>query len=151
MSVSRLATQLDEQALALRAKGLTYRQIAERMGESYAKVWKRCNRQRERATTRTYKKAHRNELKAYNQRYALEHRGTCRQCKGPMGVRRDGLCIQCIREAAEQKARATERLWAEGKTLAEIQQALGLPSLNAVKTHVRRCRDAGYDLPRRRR
>ena len=148
--------ELDAQAQALRAEGLTYREVGERMGETTKKAWTRCNRERERANVRGYKARHRDALKEYNQRYHDEHRATCPRCghtyapgsgtkAGPAAKVDFSNCSGCAREKREQ----IEKLWLDGCSMKDIARELGV-SRGHVGVEMARMREAGgYDLPYR--
>lgn len=142
--------RLDAEAQRLRAKGLTYREVGERMGETTTQAWKRCNRDRENAHSRSYKLRNRTRLRAYSRAYREAHRRPCEQCGQPVPrENKTGICQACVSDEHDRKMRKLVRLWAEGLTYPEIQAAMGWSSsqLSAV---MHAARAEGYDLPYRR-
>ena len=144
--------ELDARAQALRAKGLTYKEIGEQMGESARKAWMRCNRGREREKVRAWKSENREQLREYDHRYGRENRGTCLSCGGPMGINcpEDGTCATCRHAEYDRKARTVVALWAAGASLKAIQAEMGWTrGMVAGMFHL--YREDGYDLPYRYR
>lgn len=139
----------DAQALRLRAEGLTYGEIGERMGETKRQAWTRCNRNRDHANNRNYKLRNRTRLRAYNRAYEEAHRRPCEQCGQPVGRGNEtGICGDCISDEHDRKMRKLVRLWAEGLTYPEIQAEMGW-SKSRLSVEMHRARAQGYDLPYR--
>lgn len=148
---------LDAQAQALRAEGLTYKQIGERMGgESARKAWMRCNREREQAKVRKWKSAHREQLREYDRRYTDENRYVCPECGHVYGI---GSAVQGGRKRKHVHAdscpgciaKRRERViawWAEGLSLREMADRLGW-TVNHLGVELNRMRGAGFELPYR--
>lgn len=142
--------RLDAEAQRLRAKGLTYREVGERMGETTTQAWKRCNRDRENAHSRSYRLRNRTRLRAYNRAYNEAHRRPCEQCGQPVPrENKTGICAACISDECDRKRRKLVRLWAEGQTFPEIQAEMGWSRIH-LSAEMSRAREAGYDLPYRR-
>lgn len=158
--VTRQREALDAEAQELRAQGLTYREIGERMGESTENAWKRCNRKRTREHTRRYKAANREQLREYNKRYYAEQTANCPRCGREYNIGRPGRlnsakkgervtfdnCPGCRRERAEQIV----EWWAAGLTQKAICERLGW-TRGHLAAEMDRLRGEGYDLPYRRR
>lgn len=141
--------ELDAKAKRLRADGLTYREIGERMGESKYQAWRRCNRERLNERTRAYKARNRETLRAYDREYNATHKGTCSSCGGEMDRKWDGgTCAACRHDEYDRKAREVERLWNGGATFPEIQAAMGWTK-GMLGRMMDRYRADGYDLPYR--
>lgn len=147
----------DSRAQELRQQGLTYREIGEEMGESKENAWKRCNREKDRATAKAWKTAHREQAREYDRRYGEDARFTCPECGYKYGFKSGKLdgskaakvsgeqCPGC----AEKRRGSIVEWWGEGLTLAEIADRLDW-TINHVGTEIARMRQRGYDLPYRR-
>jgi len=138
---------LDARAQALRAEGLAYPEIGERMGESKQKAWQRCNRERTNEQTRAYKDRNREAIRAYGRAYEEANRHPCQQCGQLIGRHRT-TCMACISAERDRKLRRLVRLWADGVTLPEIQAEMGWTK-GHLAVEMDRARADGYDLPYR--
>jgi hypothetical protein len=127
------------EAQRLRAKGLTYREIGERLGVALTTAHEYI-----RDPDLSRKKARRRA-----------RAGVCIDCGAPTDGSRTSpakRCAYCDRVANAERNRARARprrdmiewLWAEGKTGREIQEVIG--SILNITT----LRHAGYNLPHRR-
>ncbi len=130
------------EAKRLRAEGLVWREIAERLGRPRSTVHAAVTDIN--ARRRAYKRAWDRE----------NYRGTCERCGSTAGKRNRGrLCWPCNveRRAELVHARAEQIVawWAEGRTLAEIGERLGW-SRNHLGNEMHALRAKGYDLPYRR-
>jgi DNA-binding CsgD family transcriptional regulator len=135
------------EAKRLRAEGLTWREISERMGKPRTTVQAAVTGGQRNALRRAYRRAW----------DRAHYRGTCEHCEGPVGRQRrdrERLCRLCWVEQERRRVHArAERIvawWAEGRTLAEIGKRLGW-SQGYVGAEMHRLRAKGYDLPYRRR
>jgi IS30 family transposase len=130
-----------DEAKRLRAEGLVWREISERLGRPLSTVQAAVTE--ESAERRAYKRA-----------WDRAHPGTCGRCGGPSGPRHlQRLCRPCwLAQEQERVHPRAERIvawWAEGLTLAEIGERLGW-SKNHANVEVVCLRAKGYDLPYRR-
>jgi DNA-binding CsgD family transcriptional regulator len=130
------------EAKRLRAEGLVWREIAERLGRPRSTVHAAVTNIN--ARRRAYKRAWDRE----------NYRGTCERCGGVTAHRNRGrLCRACadVRRAEPVHARAEQIVawWAEGLKLREIGERLGW-SKNRANVEVVHLRAKGYDLPYRR-
>lgn len=149
--------QKAEIAKQLRARGLTHREIGERLGYTSSAITKLLNPDAAREWNR--RQEQRPERKAAKRRWEVEHdRPPCSRCGAPMGVgahryERD-TCRTCYdRDRAAKVAARAERIvawWDEGLSLQEIADCLGW-SRGQVGVEMHRLRRRGYDLPYRRR
>jgi len=131
------------EAKQLRAEGLMYREIAERLGRPLSTVQDAVTggNARRRAAKRAWEREH--------------YRGTCERCGGLTGKRhREHLCWSCWiaqeQERVHPRAEQIVAWWAEGLALAEIRERLGW-SKGHLSMEMHRLRAKGYDLPYRRR
>jgi transposase len=147
---------LDAQAQALRAQGLKYREIGERMGESKKQAWTRCNREREREHTRRYKAGHREQIREYDHHFKRENRAECPRCghiygigsgtkNGPAQRISFANCPGCAQEKRERIA----ELWHQGASTTQIAAEIGTTA-GTVRVEIARMREDGWDLPYRR-
>lgn len=162
-----------ERTRELRAEGLTYREIGERLGLTtriaryYAKVAKVYDRKC--ATCgEPFEPEHGKELtcspecwrvaedarkRAWDRAHPKAHKTECPQCGGEMEratARRSGICQACHEDEVDRRARQIERWWAEGLLLKEIASRLGW-SLGHIAQEFDRLRAKGYNLPHRYR
>lgn len=116
------------EAKRLRAEGLTYREIGERLGKPLSTVTSAVYWQRE------------------------HYRGECIGCGGPTsrpGVPRCWSCWAAAQhERIEPRTQQIVAWWAEGLSLREIGERLGWTRVR-VSEEVRRLREKGYSLPYR--
>jgi hypothetical protein len=139
------------EAKALRAAGLKYREIGERMGISLSQASRFANIEKSRAQNRS--------RNAYKREHERNHRAPCPQCGEPMRAgsaspaRRPALCQGCRRLAdvatADRRGRRVEALWAKGCTLQEIALAFDWP-VGRAGVEINDLRRRGYKLPYRR-
>lgn len=148
---------LDAQAQTLRAEGLTYREIGERMGEDTKKAWRRCNRERDRDHGRAYKARHAERIRAVDKARRQVNRATCPKCGylyGEGTTRNDGTPIGIdfsnCRGCKEKRRQQIQSLWCEGLTLREIAERLGTTK-GCVGVEINRMRADGVDVPYRNR
>jgi DNA-binding CsgD family transcriptional regulator len=133
------------EARDLHAQGLSYREIAERLGYTHSAVWRACHPDRTREMTyRSNRVPGRQEAKNAHDR---EHRPLC-ECGAPMR-RRATRCMTCQRAAEAALKDQVVALWAVGKTSREIADAIGWTP-KATAAWISQLRAAGYDLPHRR-
>lgn len=129
------------EAKRLRAEGLTYREIGERVGVHLATVHRWLN-PASREVSRRYQADPANHPK-------------CERCGEPMWDQRHGTsaggntCGACRSRARHLRGKQIERQWAEGWTTSEIADWLGWTH-TYVTVEVAHLRRAGYDLPHRR-
>ena len=128
------------------------------MGERTKQAWRRCNRERDRATVRRYKERHREELRAYDRRYGDENRAACPHCGceyGKWSGRVDGSAAprldftNCPGCAAERRDWIVG-MWDQGASMDEICEPLGWTK-NHLSKEMDRMRRDGYSLPYRRK
>lgn len=140
-------------ARELHAKGLTPGQIAYRVG--FHKQTVRCwldpdLRRRKNAKSLENRRAKREILNRKARLYMRRQRkGTCPVCQRRVpkpGIKR---CSRCRQEDREWLWREIQGYWRNGLKLREIALEVGLP-MDSVGHHIRRMRDAGWDVPRRR-
>lgn len=136
----------------LRKAGLTYEEIAERVGVSNTTACRWCNpeyNKNAQRRTREWRAKNREYLKKASRRYHLSKSKPCKTCKGRVnGVSTTGICQKCRYKEAAARRRKLIQLYKQGKPLKEIAKALNT-TVNTVSVEVVRARRAGYDLPRR--
>lgn len=148
-------------AKALRAKGLSNAQIGQRFGVTESAVWKWLNPERTKEIAR--RSNAKPETKAAKRAWEREHdRGVCVSCGEPTGIGAErkaaqfgfpGRCAVC--RIAEENERVAERghqieaLWAEGLTIAQVAERIGM-SQEVAWVEIERLREKGFDLPYRR-
>lgn len=155
------STPAERQAAAeMRARGLTPRQIAYRLGRHHTTIQRwlspkpmRNNREATRRWRKRNPRSPRDARRAYKRRVARGVFGHCKRCNNPLRgeLRTDrGLCARCIDEDREWFWREIEQRWGDGETTAEIAEAMQreVPQITAA---IHRMRKNGYDLPYRRR
>jgi hypothetical protein len=126
------------------------------MGESKHQAWKRCNREKVRATSNRWKKANREANRERDRRYSEENRATCPECGhiyGRGSGRSDGspkagVLFSCCPGCTEKRRRQVVEWWAEGVSLREIGKRLGW-TRGHVAVEIDRMRELGYALPYR--
>lgn len=143
MNVEKSPPEWHAEAKRLRAEGLVYREIGERLGKSQWTVRDAVTKAN--ARRRAYKRAWHRE----------HYRGTCERCGGPAGRRdRERLCRSCDLERRAESVHLRAVLivawWAGGLTGREIGERLGWSGRD-VGAEMHRLRAKGYDLPLRRR
>lgn len=149
--------ELDARARGLRAKGLTYREVGEAMGESKHQAWKRCNREKVNAGCRRYKATHRERMREYDREYSERNRHTCPDCGHVFGKKSStesgrpavGVTGRCCPGCARARRERIVAWWAEGLSMREIRQRLGWTQSH-LAVEMFRMREVGYDLPYRR-
>jgi hypothetical protein len=151
MALSR--EQKIEKAQKLRDDGLTYREIAERMGCSIPVARRLVNPeslQRKYAYDKAWKDRNREHVRAVDRAYRRTVRATCTSCEGQMGIgsKADGICLECRKDTYHLRCLRIERLWAEGKTFPELMAEFGWNE-GRLSVEIHRMRDYGYDLPYR--
>lgn len=143
-----------ERAKQLRADGLPYREIGERLGVHLHTAFRWLNpdyEEAQRQVARGYKDRNREAMRVYGREYRRTHKGKCSSCGGEMERQHDGgVCLACREEEVHRRAEMLERWWAEGLTLKEIASKLGL-TVNHVGSELNRLRKKGYNLPYRRK
>lgn len=143
-----------EKARALKAQGLSYGEVAERVGV-HKKTIRRWlvpgEAERDRQTSLAWKHRNKGWLREYDAGYREAHMGECSSCGGEMDPKWDGgICMACREEEKDRRARQIERWWGEGLRLPDIADLLGWSREHlAVEFH--RLREQGYDLPYRYR
>jgi DNA-binding CsgD family transcriptional regulator len=137
------------EARRLRAQGLKYREIAERLGVGTSTVYAWLNPARVRPY-RSGRGIDPQRARAYDREYYRSHKGTCYRCGGERGRGpRTGPCRACVADDVDRRARQIEQWWAEGLTIGEISSRLKWPS-GRFGAEMVRLRAKGYDLPYRR-
>lgn len=132
------------QAQELRAEGLTWREIGERLGVG-------------RSTAHEYVTDP--DLSRHRER-RFQRAGSCVDCGTPTDASHSEpalRCAECAKPVAAELLRASwapyqkliEEMWAEGMTARQIGDALGWTFRNPG-THISQLRARGYDLPHRR-
>lgn len=142
-----------EKARQLRETGLSYPNIAAKLGVSKATVRRALRPERaarDRALARAYKARNREALRAYDARRAREHRGTCTTCGGFMGIgnAEDGTCRGCVSRQHHAVGEKLVRLWGEGKLYPEIMAEMGWTK-DHLNVALHTYRAEGFDLPYR--
>lgn len=142
------------EAQRLRRRGLTHREIAERLGvgraavskwlNPAAKEWARTSNARRRVAKHEWEMAYRADP---------ANRKPCPRCGGPTNYLRcrsgePVLCGQCIHADAEERRRRIAEMWLAGVSYREIAVELG-STVGSVQVTVVRMRQEGWDLPRR--
>jgi transposase len=141
---------MKDKARKLREQGLTYQAIAQRLGVGYATAYRWLNpdyAERSLAASRAWKARNREHAHAYDRAYNAAHKDECPLCGGEM-ERHSERCTACRSDEADRKAKTVVRLWAEGKSMREIQEVLGW-SKGHLAAMMDRYRTQGYDLPYR--
>ena len=146
----------DEQiteATRLRAEGLPFRQIAERIGVATTTAVRWLNpdyAERSRAISRAWKDRNREANRARDNVRNRDLRGTCGRCDGPMGIAcpEDGTCTSCRSALRHERCLHIVEMWAEGKTYPQICAELGWTK-GTLAVEFDRMRGQGYDLPYR--
>lgn len=142
----------DQAALSLRAEGLTYREIGERLGITTKQAWRACNRE--------YCAAEEKRRRAYKREHENGRRAPCPSCGGLMQAgsavpsHRPSLCRSCYSaieaERIAERDREIEALWAAGASMNQIADLFGW-SPEYVSVEIDRARSRGADLPYRYR
>jgi transposase len=138
-------------ALKLRAEGVPYRQVAEEVGVSMSTVvrWLRPDyAERNREMSRRWKDSHREANRARDRDYMKRDKEPCACGKYKFaGTERCGHCEQ--RHQAHRRRLVIERLWADGLSLREIADRLGMTH-GHVNVEIARMRElGGYVVPHR--
>lgn len=153
----------------LRKAGVSKAAIARALGESWGRVDYWLNRERKRRESRRHYGANREryrlealgrwesrkeEYRATARRRGRdpEKRGRCGRCGQPMGWghRTDGVCRRCRHRARLERQPVITRMWHQGATIREIAAVLDV-SFELVAQEIRLMREAGFDLPHRKR
>lgn len=158
MTVAQGLTRKEKIAKAreLRAAGLTYVEIGNRLGITRSCASKWCNPDR----TREWNRSSNAGRNAYKRSIAkTSGAAPCEDCGAKMGEgslwRRNRRCRSCEtarqNELRDQRRAEIEALFNEGLTNKEIAEAIG-STANAVGSEISYMRrGGGYDLPYRRR
>ena len=156
-------------AESLRANGESKAAIARVLGEPPGRVYYWLNRKKQLKLGRRHYLANRERYRvealgrweARKDEYRAEarkrardprKRGRCMRCRRPMGwgQRTDGVCRRCRHRARLERQPTILRMWHEGATIREIAEVLGV-SFEMVAGEVSMMREAGFDLPYRKR
>jgi hypothetical protein len=143
-------SDLRDKAVALRADGMTYQQIADQLGTSVTTVYRNCNpavAERDRQRARQWSKAHPEQERERVRDFRRRTTGTCLVCGGPMG-RGKNLNGQCRRCAKLARWQTIQDMWLAGAKLQEVADAVG-KSTNLLGPEMRAMRVAGWNLPHR--
>lgn len=141
------------QAQKLRAEGMSYGEIARRLGVSKSVVLKRLNPELAREWRR--RDAARPERIVAKRAWSDANRQRCTDCGGPTGSARGRVkrCRGCEiarrNRLTAERGHQIERWWAEGLTLAQIGERLGWTTVH-VAVEINTLRKKGFDLPNRR-
>ena len=143
-----------EEAIRLREqKYWSVARIAAHLGVACSTVYYWLNPElagRQRRSSREAKRRRRPELAEYNKRYSEDHRERCVGC----GLRRlyrqarGDLCRACIVARKEARWQQIQAMWANGQSILQIANALGI-SKGHLGVEMVAIRRAGWDLPYR--
>lgn len=139
-------------ARRLRAQDKTLAEIADVIGDgisvSTVARWTDDEyAERQRATARAWKERNKKDLAAYDRRYHQEHKHPCPACGHMLSPTSKGARCPGCTEVRRQRIVA---LWAEGRSMREIEKELGCTH-GHLSVEMFRMREQGYDLPHRYR
>lgn len=141
-----------ERAVALREAGLTYDEIALRLGRGNGTIYRWLNpdfTERGRAGARRWKAENRDMVRAYARKRGAAQKVPCPNC-GTLKEPVSEGCRGCQLTTHEVRWSLIEGMWAAGWSMPEMCSVLG-SSMSALSVTMVRMRRDGLDLPHRYR
>lgn len=128
----------------MREQGMTYQAIADALGVDNSTVWKWLHPERTQALNEADRTRRRDRRRATDRLRARANRAICAECGQPGGIgsglNERTLCGGCVQARADARRDLIKRMWADGRSLREIAEALNttVESLGVAFVRIRR-------------